>query len=88
MLEKDMSLEEIVRTVTGDENALFLINDLEIAFECDCSKDRFAEGLASIPKDEIEKIITEDGEANTKCHFCGKEYNFSKENLEEIRDRM
>ena len=87
MLEKDMSLEDIVRTVTGDENALFLINDLGIEFKCDCSKERFAEGLSSIPKDELEKIIEEDGKASTICHFCKKEYNFSKEELEEIRDK-
>lgn len=84
MLDEDMSLEEIVRTVTGDENALFLINDLSIEFKCDCSKERFADGLASIGKEEIQKIIQEDGFANTKCHFCNKEYNFSKEELEEI----
>ena len=87
MLEKDMSLEEIIRTVTGDENALFLINDLSIEFECDCSKGRFAEGLSSIPKEELQKMIEEDGEANTVCHFCRKEYNFTKQELEEIRDK-
>ena len=84
MLEDEMSLEQIVRTVTGDENALFLINDLAIEFKCDCSKERFADGIASIGKEELQKIIEEDGKANTKCHFCNKEYNFSKEELEEL----
>lgn len=88
MLDKDMSLEDIVRTVTGDENALFLINDLSIEFKCDCSKERFADGLAAIGKEELDKIIKEDGKANTKCHFCNKEYNFSKEELEEIRETL
>ncbi len=86
MLEKQMSLEEIVRTVTADENTLFLINDLSMEFRCDCSKERFADGLAAIGKNELDKIIQEDGKANTKCHFCGKEYDFSKEELEKIRD--
>lgn len=88
MLEEDMILEEIVRTVTGDENALFLINDLSIEFKCNCSKERFADGLASIGKDELDKIIEEDGKANTKCHFCKKEYDFSKEELEKIRNTL
>lgn len=85
MLEEEMSLEEIVRTVTGDENALFLINDLSIEFKCDCSKERFTDGLASIGKEEIQKIIQEDGKANIKCHFCNKEYIFSKKELEKIK---
>lgn len=84
MLNQDKSLEEIVRTVTGDENALFLISDLGIEFRCDCSKERFADGLASIGKVELDKIIEEDGKANTKCHFCNQEYDFSKEELLEI----
>ncbi len=84
MLDEGMSLEQIARTITDDENALFLIDDLSIEFKCDCSKERFADGLASIGKKEIEDIIKEDGKANTKCHFCNKEYNFSKEELEKI----
>lgn len=88
MLEKDMNLEEIVRKVTGDENALFLMNDLTIEFRCDCSKERFSQGLLSIGKEELDKIIKEDEKANTKCHFCKKEYNFSKEELQEIRDTL
>lgn len=88
MLDENMSLEEIVRTVTGDENALFLIDDLEIQFKCDCSKERFAEGLAAIGRTELEKIVKEDGQANTRCHFCNKEYDFSKEELEEILNTL
>ena len=88
MLEQNRSLEEIVRSVTGDENALFLINDLAIQFRCDCSKERFANGLASLGKNELTKIIEEDGKANTKCHFCNQEYDFSKEELEKIYEML
>lgn len=88
MLNQDKSLEEIVRTVTGVENVLFLISDLGIEFRCDCSKERFADGLASIGKVELDKIIEEDGKANTKCHFCNQEYDFSKEELLEIRKTL
>ena len=84
MLDDGISLEDIVRKATGDENALFLINDLSIEYNCDCSKDVFADGLATLSKEDLEEIISEDGEANTKCHFCNKEYHFSKEELEEI----
>ncbi len=88
MLAEGMTLENIARTVTGDENALFLINDLAIEFQCNCSKERFAEGLASIGKQELDNIIKEDGKADTKCEFCNQEYHFSKEELEEIRESL
>lgn len=88
MLEQNKTLEEIARTVTGDENTLFLISDLEIKFQCDCSKERFADGLASIGKKELDAIIAEDGKADTKCQFCNQAYHFSKEELEEIRKML
>jgi len=81
MLDKNMNLEDIIRTVTGDPNSLFLVNDLGIEYRCDCSKEKFADGLLSLGKSELAKIILEDGKANTKCHFCEKEYDFSKEDL-------
>ena len=83
-----MSLEEIIKKVTGDENTLFLVNDLQIVFGCDCSKERFANGISSLGKDEIEKIILEDKKADVKCHFCNKEYNFTKEELEKILNNI
>lgn len=88
MLEDGMSLEEIIKKVTGDENTLFLVNDLQIVFGCDCSKERFANGISSLGKDEIEKIILEDKKADVKCHFCNKEYNFTKEELEKILNNI
>ena len=48
MLGDGISLEEIARKATGDENALFLINDLIIEYKCDCSKDVFTNGLSTL----------------------------------------
>ena len=40
--------------------------------------------LSSIGKEELKKIIQEDGKAEIVCHFCNKKYEFSKQELEEI----
>lgn len=84
MLSDKLSLEEIAKIVTGDENIIILEDNLKIEYRCDCSKEKFERGLISLGKEEIQKIIDEDGHANTKCHFCRKEYNFEKEELEKI----
>ena len=84
MLSDGISLEEIARKATGDENALFLINDLSIEYKCDCSKEIFTDGLSTLSKNDLEQIIEEDGKADTQCHFCNKKYHFSKEDLQEI----
>lgn len=84
MLSDNMSLEEIAKTVTGDENLVLLEDDLKIVFECDCNKETFENGLISLGKKEIKDLIEKDGEADIVCHFCNKKYHFTKEELEKL----
>lgn len=88
MVDENKSLEEIAMTVSGDDNIMVLAGEVKIKYECDCDKEKFERGLISIGKHEIEKMIEEDGKADTVCHFCNKEYHFSKEDLEEILNKM
>lgn len=84
LLANNKSLNEIAKIVTGDENVQLLEDDLEIKFDCDCNKEKFEKGLISIGKDDLNKIIEEDGKAEIVCQFCNKKYNFNKEELEEL----
>lgn len=88
MISDNKSLEEIARTVTGDEDVLILAQELDMKYECDCDKEKFERGLISIGKEELQKIIEEDGKADTVCHFCNKEYHFSKEDLEALLEEI
>ena len=84
MIDENKSLEEIARTVTGDRDIMILAQELDMKYECDCSREKFERGLISIGKEELEKIIAEDGKANIICNFCKEEYNFDKNDLEEL----
>ena len=84
LLAENKTLEEIAMIVTGDENIKLLEDDLQIKFECECNKEKFAEGLVSIGKEDLNKIIEEDGQAEIVCQFCNKKYNFSKYELENL----
>ena len=76
MISQNKSLEDIAKIVTGDENILILAQELNMIYECDCNKEKFEKGLISIGKEELSKIINEDGKADTICHFWNKEYHF------------
>lgn len=88
MLDEKLSLLEIAKKVTGDENVKVLEENITPIYECDCSKEHMAEGLATIGKEELEDIINTDGKAELVCHFCNKKYQFSKKELEEIKDGL
>lgn len=84
MIDENKSLEEIAKIVTGDENIMILAQELDMKYECDCNQEKFERGLISIGKEELSKIIEEDGQVNIVCNFCKKEYNFDKKDLEEL----
>ena len=84
MLDSKLSLIDIAKKVTGDENIEVIEKGIRPIYECDCSKENMANALATINKEELKQMIEEDGKAELICHFCNKKYNFSKEELEEI----
>jgi len=55
-----------------------------IEFYCNCDKQRVERALVSLGKDELSKILTEQGKAEIICHFCNTAYNFNADDLGEI----
>lgn len=53
----------------------------EIEYRCTCSRERMERALISLGEQELMDIITQDGKAQVRCHFCNTEYNFTKEEL-------
>lgn len=88
MLDKNMSLEEIAKAITGDENIKIVEDNITPIYECDCSKEHFSRGLSTLRKEDLIEIIEEDGKAETVCNFCNKSYNFTKEDLENILNNI
>ncbi len=84
MLDANLSLKEIAQKVTGDKNVKIIDDSIEPVYECDCSKNKFAEGLITIGKQQLTEIIEEDEKAEIKCQFCNKIYEFNKDELKEI----
>ena len=84
MLDEKLSLIDIAKKVTGDENVEVIEEGIRPVYECDCSKENMADALATLDETELKQMIEEDGKAELVCHFCNKKYDFSKEELEGI----
>ena len=84
MLDEQLTLEEIAKKITWDENIQVLEENITPIYQCDCSKENMAKALVAIGKEELEDIIEQDEKAELVCHFCNKKYQFSKQELEEI----
>jgi molecular chaperone Hsp33 len=55
-----------------------------LEFYCNCDRKRVTDVLISMGAKEIGEIIEEDGKAEVNCHFCNKQYVFTKDELIEI----
>lgn len=80
LLDAGKTPEEILELLLGDMG-LRILDRLPAAFTCNCDRQRVEKALISIGREELEKIIEEDGRANLHCHFCAKEYDFSEADL-------
>lgn len=88
MLDDKLSLEEIAKMVSGDNEIKTIEENIIPVYECDCSREKMERGLISVGKKELQSIIEENGKAEIECRFCNKKYNFTKEELEEIIENM
>lgn len=53
-----------------------------LAFRCTCSRERTREAMRTLPRDELETILEEDGFVEMDCQFCRVKYRFDAIDLE------
>ena len=58
------------------------IEKSEIEYKCNCSKEKYFNGLIILGKQEIENILKSDNKIEVECHFCGEKYKFTKQDFE------
>lgn len=84
MLNDEISLEQIAKIVTGDNDIKIIDDTIKTEYKCDCSREKIEKGLIAIGEKELQDIINTDGKAETVCQFCNKKYHFNKEELEKL----
>lgn len=83
MLDKGMSPEDILTYILGDFG-LRINERTDCSYRCDCSRERVLRALLSIGKKDLEEMIEENKDVEMECHFCGRKYTFTTEELKEL----
>ena len=83
MLSDNMSIEEILRLALKNFEVEVLYEQ-EIEYKCNCTRQRVEKALISMGKKELEEMAEEMENAEIKCHFCDKVYNFSNKELKAL----
>jgi molecular chaperone Hsp33 len=59
-------------------------DEKSIEYKCGCSRESMLRGVISLGREELEKIISEQDEVETVCHFCEKRYVFISTEIKSI----
>jgi molecular chaperone Hsp33 len=73
--------EDIARMALGGRD-LDVLEEREIAFRCNCSREKAYSMIAALGEDEIRSMIREDRGAVMACGFCNESYSLSEPELE------
>lgn len=77
MLENNMTLQQIAETVTGDDNLMVLLKQINPKYQCNCSKEKFLKALRILKKEDLEHIFENQETIETTCEFCNKKYELN-----------
>ena len=83
MMRDGKKPEDILNEILGAENVKVL-DKMPVSYHCDCSRERFLGVLTSLPTDQLQEMADEDHGAEAVCHFCGKKYQFTEDELRKI----
>lgn len=82
MILEGLSPLEIIEEAVG--LPVEVLDEKEVTYYCPCSKDRVLDAIVTLGKEEIEEMLKKGENLEVTCRFCGREYNVSLKELEEI----
>lgn len=92
-LTETIKTEELLTLPANDvlwrlyhEEEVTLYDPQDVEFKCTCSRERCAGALKTLPDEEVDSILEEEGEIDMHCDYCGNHYLFNAMDIAEIRN--
>ena len=89
LMGESIDVSEFVANVfkgIGEEFQPIVLEERECIYECDCSKKRFEKALLATGKKSLDELADSKEDIETVCHFCGRKYYFTLEDIKKIRE--
>ena len=61
-----------------------VLDDFEVSYRCDCTKERVERALISLGSDQLDELA-KDEITEVKCHFCDKVYHFTSDEIRALK---
>lgn len=84
LLQAGLTIPSIFEQLLGDMGVVILPETQLVRFHCGCSFDRVLGALKMLGEAELQDMIEKDDGAEATCHFCGKVYQASSDELAQL----
>lgn len=74
--------EDLLKQILGDD--LKILETSPVKYYCDCNKEKFGDIIETLSRADLTEMIGKDHGAEAVCKFCGKKYEFSEAELQEM----
>ncbi|MDI3442017.1 Hsp33 family molecular chaperone HslO [Erwinia sp. V90_4] len=81
----DLPANEVLWRLFHEEEVT-LFEPQNVCFKCTCSRERCGDVLSTLPPEEVDQILQEDGEIDMHCDYCGNHYVFDSVDIAAIRN--
>ena len=81
LLDEGKTCKEILDELFTDYK---FMDDHDVRFVCDCSKQRFRAALTTIKLEDLIDLYEKDKHIEVKCEYCNKKYEFDEDELNTI----
>ena len=87
LIHEGKTPEEIANIIFGGEENYRILQKNDVVFKCTCSKERYADALVTLGKEELEDIAKQET-TELVCAFCKEKYNFSQKEITDLLDNL
>ncbi|QWB99982.1 Hsp33 family molecular chaperone HslO [Mycoplasmatota bacterium] len=74
---------DLINEITKGDHEI--VDEMKLSYECDCNKERFASGIATLDHSELDSMIEDNEPIEVTCQFCKNTYEFSVDDIKNIK---
>lgn len=80
---ENSTAKQVVERFFGAFHPQF-IAEIPVAYKCDCGKRKIDKIVKGLGKAEAQSIVDELGKIEVCCHFCGKKYTYTQQDVDKL----
>lgn len=83
LLAPNLNAQDILYRLFHEEGVR-VYDTIPIEHVCRCSKERVENIILTLPTEEVDDLLKEQGKVSVDCEFCSRNYSFSKDDVAEL----